>query len=99
MKKFLTIASIVLMLSSCHSYKTSLSTHHITTEKLPEVTKEGKSCHNFFPILSLVADDADYTIETARKDGDINQIASVEYQTSNFLWFVFARKCIVVKGN
>jgi hypothetical protein len=99
MKKLFTIIATVLALSSCHSHKRSLSTHHITTEKLPEINKEGKACHNYFPLLSLLADNSDLTIETARKDGDIHQIASVEKQTSAFLWFLFVRECVIVKGN
>ncbi len=99
MKKFFVIIGCILALSSCHSYRTSLSKHHITTEKLPEITKEGKVCNNYFPILALLAQNYDDSIETARKDGGISQIAVVEYQKSSLLWFLVARECVIVKGN
>ena len=100
MKNFFIITGLVLALSSCHSYRTSLTQHHITTEKLPEITKEGKACNNYFPALALfVAENYDDSIETARKDGDIHQISMVEKQISRFLWFVFIRDCTIVKGN
>ncbi len=99
MKQFFIIASLVLALSSCHSYRTSLSQHIINTEKLPEINKEGKACNNYFPILSLIAQNYDDSIETARKDGDIHQIAIVEKQVSRFLGILFIRDCTIVKGN
>lgn len=95
-KKIITIACLIGLssgLSSCFSIKKSATQHHISTEKLTESTKTGKACAFGF----MVGPFGDLTIETARKDGKINQINSVENSHSTFLGFY--KICTIVVGN
>ena len=95
-KKIITIAYLIGLsgaLSSCYAIKQSLTQHHISTEKLTESTKTGKACTFGFVFGPF----GDLTIETARKDGGITQINSVE---NSFTAFLGAYKiCTIVVGN
>ena len=97
-KKIITIACLIGLssgLSSCYTIKKSATQHHISTEKLAESTKTGKACTwGFFIFHPLFID---LTIETARKNGKITQINSVENSRSNFLGFY--KICTIVVGN
>lgn len=105
-KKIITIACLIGLssgLSSCYSTKNSLSQHYISTEKLTESTKTGKACafgQSFSPFGykgPAVGPFGDLTIETARKNGDISQINSVESSFTTF--FGLYKICTIVVGN
>jgi hypothetical protein len=95
-KKIITIACLIGLsgaLSSCYTIKKSATQHHISTEKLTESTKTGKACAFGF----MVGPFGDLTIETARRNGGITQINSVE---NSFTTFLGAYKiCTIVVGN
>ena len=87
-KKIITIACLIGIsgaLSSCYTIKQSATQHHISTEKLTESTKTGKACTFGF----IFGPFGDLTIETARKDGGITQINSVENSFTAFLGAAF----------
>jgi hypothetical protein len=95
-KKIITIACLIGLsgaLSSCYTIKKSATQHHISTEKLAESTKNGKACAYGF----LVGPFGDLTIETARRNGGITQINSVESSLSVFLGSY--KICTIVVGN
>jgi len=95
-KKIITIACLIglsVALSSCYTIKQSTTQHHISTEKLAESTKTGKACAYGF----VVGPFGDLTIETARRNGGITQINSVESSLSVFLGSY--KICTIVVGN
>ena len=105
-KKIITIAYLIGLsgaLSSCYTIKQSLTQHHISTEKLTESTKTGKACafgQSFSPLGyqgPAVGPFGDLTIETARRNGEITQINSVESSFATF--FGLYKICTIVLGN
>ena len=91
-KKIITLSCLVA-LSGCYSVRNSATQHHISTEKLKESTKVGKACATGF----FAGPFGDYTIETARKDGNITEINSVENDVS---WVLGVNRiCTIVRGN
>ena len=96
MKKLITPLFLITLLAACHSNRVTLSQHVIGTSKITEPTKEGKACHSHFFIFS--SSDIDLSVESARKDGKITEITSVENRDRGFFPFFFER-CTVVIGN
>lgn len=95
MKKTALTSLLLLTLSSCYSFKSSLGNYNLPTSNIKEPLKEGKVCNNEenFPFDINV----DLTVETARKRGNISDIIAIEKHSSGHL---FKRtKCIIVKGN
>ncbi len=89
-----------LTLSSCYSFKSTLSSHVISTEKLKTPTKVGKACSDennvSFP-MSLFFIENELTVEKARSKAGITEIISVEQEISGNI--LSRKSCIVVKGN
>jgi hypothetical protein len=67
----------------------------ITATYSQRPAKRGEACAT--SILGLVAT-GDASINTARTNGNINAVSSVDYSTSNILG-VYAKYCIIVRGN
>lgn len=67
----------------------------LSTNNGVKATKEGKTCS--YSILSLIAF-GDATVNKAKADGDITNVASVDNTSFNVLG-VYGRYCTVVKGN
>ena len=96
--KLLILSSCALLLASCHSLRETSSQY----ERLPikvakNPTKEGKACYELFTLFSLFYSDGDISVETARKNGDINEIVSIESESSHSLFH--HTKCTIVRGN
>lgn len=89
-----------LFLTGCYSFKSTISSHVVSTEKLKNPTKVGKACSDEntykFP-MSLVFVDVDLTVEKARQKAGITEIVSVEEERSGHL--LSHKKCVVVRGN
>jgi hypothetical protein len=65
----------------------------LATEAI-DATSTGEACsYNWFGIVSA----GDSSIDAAKKDGDITQVASVDKQYLNIL-FLWGRACTIVKG-
>ena len=97
MKKIILSLSILALLSSCYSIKTTQSIHYIPAGvKLKTPTKEGEACAS--PIGLFDFDyHSDTTIETARKKAGITEISSVESEVRGKL---FSREyCTIVRGD
>jgi hypothetical protein len=59
-----------------------------------DASATGKACsYNWFGLVSA----GDSSIDAAKKDGDITQVASVDKQYLNIL-FLWGRSCTIVKG-
>ncbi len=95
-KKIITIACLIGLssgISGCFSIKGSATQHRISTEKLTESTKTGKAC----AWSVIFAHFGDATIETARKNGKITQINSVDNSFNGALGVY--KGCTIVLGN
>jgi hypothetical protein len=99
MKKLLIISTLSLTLIGCaHSPVNGM----ITMVKWdggvsnPEVSsiKTGKSCAK--SILGVFAS-GDASIETAKKNGGISRVASVDHETTNIMHF-YGQYCTIVTG-
>ncbi len=99
MKFKLTVAVLVAStLSACSTFKTTSAQY----ERLPikvakQPTKEGRACAEYIFPFFIFYSNADVTIETARENGKINEITSIETETSSAL--LYHKVCTVVKGN
>ncbi len=99
-KLILALISLAL-LSGCYTYKTSLMDYSAPVKEVKEPTKEGRACNDddeegkyFFQ--KIFFGDIDVTVETARQNGRITDIVSVEREVGRGF---FPRVCTIVKGN
>lgn len=90
--------SLALLLTSCYTVKQTSSQYERLPIKVSEnPKKEGRSCAVFSLPFSIFYYNADFTVEAARKNGEINQIISIEDEFSRGVGYV--KRCTVVKGN
>jgi len=89
-----------MICSSCvRVNETSKNSHYsLPTKVEKKPSKEGKSCANFVFLFSVFYNDYDISVETARQNGDVSQIISVETEKTSF-WPFYSRVCTIVKGN
>jgi hypothetical protein len=69
-----------------------------THESASPATKQGRACA--WNLLRLIAM-GDMRISTAKQDGGIAQVSSIDYKTFELVpyWGVFSRYCTVVSGS
>jgi hypothetical protein len=91
----------LLTLTSCISTPSQVGTALISDTKEPVLvtanqrgSKEGKACGQ--NILGLIAK-GDMSVETARKNGGISKITSVDKTVKNMI--VVSDVCTIVRGN
>ena len=102
MKKII-LFILILALNSCIGYKTTTSIGNynqpVIVKKSPY--KEGRSCYHFvFPFsLYKLYDNFDYSIERVRISANIKEIISIEYQETIIGFYLFRKKCMIVRGN
>lgn len=97
MKKLAIILLATLLTTACHSTKTTTGQYSLPLKVEKDPVKVGKACHTYVPIISWLYSDKDWTVESARKNGDIKEIVSVENESS--LYLIFLRECTIVRGN
>ena len=90
-----------MFLSACHVYKQT-NFDNFQYEKLPvknsKSTKEGRACEEFTILENNIFNsDVDLTIETAKKNGEITDIVSVEEEVTYS--FFYKKVCTIVKGH
>ncbi|MFT6106940.1 MAG: hypothetical protein ACJA0S_001039 [Rickettsiales bacterium] len=108
MKKIILAIFALCVLSSCTTTSNGVSSGMYTSWKDRDpisrvnnevkVTKKGESCVT--NILGIVAT-GDSSIEAAKKDGNINNVAYVDRTYSGFWFYLpfFQKGCTVVNGN
>lgn len=109
MKKLLLISVMLGVLSSCTSTSNGVTSGLYTSWKDRDpisrvdnsvnVTKKGTACVT--NVLGLAAF-GDSSIETAKKEGDLKNVAYVDRSYDGFLLLyipVFQKGCTIVKGN
>lgn len=99
MKKLLVAASI-LALSACTAPQSHIGSALISTLKDSQIanesngTKVGKTCAaNYLGIFAT----GDMSVETAKKNGKITKVATVDRDIKNMI--IFAEVCTIVTGN
>ncbi len=98
MKKTIALISLLFFASACHTFKhTSERYERLPLKITNDTTKEGKACHDTYFPFSYLYSNGDISVETARKNGDIKEITSIETEYNRVLFY--DRKCTVVKGN
>lgn len=104
MKKIATIAALssVALLGGCASGYTPVSTGLITNVKGPitatehrGTSKTGTACAS--TIIGLV-NSGDASIASAKANGGITQVSTVDFHTQGFYPF-FGKTCTIVKGD
>ena len=99
--KLIAVLLAFLALSGCHTFKQT-NFDNFQYEKLPvkgsKSEKEGRACEEFtLWENNIFHSNVDLTIDTAKKNGDIVDIISVEREST---YAPFYRKiCTIVKGN
>ncbi len=96
--KLCLIAAIVMTLGSCHIHRETSAQYErlpIKVSKKPE--KEGRSCGSYPLFFSIIYTNNDFTIESARKNGEISEIISIEKEVTSSL--LNTQICTVVRGN
>ncbi len=99
--KLISTIAALLFLTSCHTLKQT-NFDDFQYEKLPvknsKSTKEGRACEEFSLFKNnAFYSDIDLTIETAKTNGEIADIVSVEREVTYTPFYV--KKCTIVKGN
>jgi len=96
--KLIAIAAASLtLLSGCHTFKETSSQYErlpLKVEKNP--SKEGRACYSYFFPFGLLYTSGDISVETARKNGDIKEIVTIEKEVKYGLFY--EKICTVVKG-
>ena len=99
MKKFLLLVTAPLLLGACTMIPTHAGSALIEMTDQPVLvtnaigTKTGKACaKNYFGIYL----GGDMTIEAAKRNGRITQVATVDTQVKSYA--IFAEVCTVVTG-
>lgn len=96
--KFIFTAALMMLLSSCYSYNRSMADYTLPSNGIDSPTKIGKACNDdsdeYF-LQQIFFGKIDLSVETARINGDITNILSIEKEVGRGL---FPRICIVVKG-
>lgn len=99
--KLLVVMASLILLSSCHTFRNT-NFDNFQYEKLPvkgsKSTKEGRACEEFTMFENnIFHSNVDLTIDTAKTNGNIVDIISVEKEVT---YAPFYKKvCTVVKGN
>jgi hypothetical protein len=98
--KLLALATTLLLLPACnHSLKqTAAQYERLPIKGLKDTSKEGKSCGKYVFPISIFYTNFDLSVESARKNGDISEIVSIEDETKVIYPF-YVEKCTIVKGN
>jgi hypothetical protein len=97
--KLIALLAPLLILTGCHHYfkETSAQYERMPIKSLKNPTKEGKACGSYLFPLSLLYSKTDISVETARKNGDISEISTIEREESSVV--VYTKICTIVKGN
>ena len=97
--KIIALLTPLLILTGCHHYfkETSAQYERMPIKSLKNPTKEGKACGSYFFPLSLLYTKTDISVETARKNGDISEISTIEREESSVVGY--RKICTIVKGN
>lgn len=86
-------------LPSCYNLKvTSEQYERLPLKVQTDPEKVGKACDERFYPLAFLYVNADITVESARKNGEIKQISSIETEVSSRGLF-YKKICTIVKGN
>ena len=89
---FALATSLLLLLTSCVSVRTTTSQHVFGNEKIKEITSEGKACG--YMVLGFIF--GDMTVDKAAKNSNISEISFVEESTESHLFYTSL--CTIVKG-
>lgn len=96
MKKILILTTTILLSGCVSSYRESLGEYHLPVTNIRESTREGRACY-YSSDLKFWNSNIDFTIDSARKNGNITSINAIEKETSGN--FLLRRKCLIVRGN
>lgn len=97
MKKTAFALLVLMLVASCHSTKTTTGQYSLPLKIEKEPTKVGKACHTYIPIISWLYSNKDWTVETARKNGNITEIVAVEQEINSGI--PYKTICTIVRGN
>lgn len=97
MKKIILSLFVLSLLASCHSTKNTTSNYNLPNKIEKDPEKVGRACNTYLPPFSFLFSSTDNTVETARKNGGIKEIVSIESESG--LYFIIYRSCTVVRGN
>lgn len=99
MKMKLILSLIFLaFLASCHTFKETASQYErLPIKAVKSPSKEGRACGEYTLPISLFYSNVDITVESARQNGNITEISSIESEFSHS--FGYKRICTVVRGN
>jgi hypothetical protein len=95
--KLIATVAALLFLSACHTWRVTAANYNLPTSVSKDPTKTGEACSNS-TILSFLYSNQDLTVEKARREADIKEIVSIEFETK-FLYPLFFKKCVIVRGN
>ena len=94
--KLLTLFAVLISLTACHTLKeTSAQYERMPIKLAKSPSKEGKSCGVYSFPLRLFYSNADISVESARKQGEITEILTIETEISQSLGY--RKICTVVK--
>lgn len=86
----------LMLLQNCSSYRESIGQYSLPVSNIKDPTKEGRTCY-YTSNLKFWSSNIDFTVEMARKNGNITNITAIEKETMGNLFL--RRKCLIVKGN
>ncbi len=95
--KSIAIIASLLLLSACHTWRVTAANYNLPISVSKDPSKTGEACTNS-TILSFFYSNQDLTVEKARREADIKEIVSIEFETK-FLYPLFFKKCVIVRGN
>ncbi len=96
--KIISALVFLSVLTGCHTLKETAAQYErmpIKVSKSP--LKEGKACGSYNFPFSIFYTNIDISVETARENGGITEIATVEREVSSSIGY--RKICTVVKGN
>ncbi len=100
MKTRIVVSALIFLsvLTGCHTFKETAAQYErmpIKVSKSP--SKEGRACGSYSFPFSIFYSNIDVSVETARDNGGITEIATVEKEISSSIGY--KRICTVVKGH
>ncbi len=98
--KLAVVAGAVSLLAGCATYNPQGSLYNgvktgMTANNNVSAVKTGQACSNSY--LGLIAV-GDASIESAKANGGITNVATINYTTNNVLG-IYGEYCVVVSGN